>query len=138
MKVQAVIGRIRDRYFHNPDDSKTFVPTSDYCRFDGDERQAVFRCREERRTNTQLPRGVSALAVPPPPPPPRGPPVVHAEHGVYTTMVAEMTQRCEDKHFRLAAEASFAHATMQPGNVRPDRPSDQPSVAMFAGRSGTI
>ena len=106
------------RPHRNPDDSKTFVPTSDYSRFNGDKRQAVFRCREEPRTNTQPPRGVSALAVSPPSPSPRGPPVFHVEHGAYTTMVAEMTQRCEDKC--------------------PWGPSDQPSDAMFGGRPGTI
>ena len=139
-KVLGVIDRIRDRYFRNPDDSKTFVPTSDYSRFDGNERQATWRCREERRTRTQPPRGVSALAVPPPPPPPpppRGPPGVHVDHVAYSAMVAEITQLREDKRLRLAAKPPYAHAPMPPGKVRSDRPTDQSTGSMFSGRPGT-
>ena len=138
-KVLAVIDCIRDKYFCNPDESMTFVPTSDYSRFDGNERQATFCCRKERRTRTPHLRDVSALDVPPPPPPPRGPPGVHVDHVAYTVMVAEITQLRENKCLRLAADASFSHAPMPPGNMRSDRPTDQPSALMFGGRpAGTI
>ena len=33
---------IRDRYFHNPDESKTFVPTKEYSGFHVHKNQAVF------------------------------------------------------------------------------------------------
>ena len=129
------MNRIRDRYFRNPDDSKTFVPTSDYSRLDVNKRQAVFRCREECRTRTQPTRGMSELAVPPPPPPPRGPQVVHVDPVAYTAMVAELNAAREEKRLRTEAQAPLTHAPLPSGNVRPERLSDLASGSMFSERA---
>ena len=78
-KVLAVMDGIRDRFFRDLNEMKTFVPTKDYSHLDVNKRQAVFRCREEHRIRTLQPRGVSALSVPLPPPLPQGPPAVHID-----------------------------------------------------------
>ena len=110
------------------------MPNSDYSRFDVHKKQAVFRCRKERRTRTQPPRGVSALAVPPPPLPPQGLPVVHVDPAAYTTMVTELHAAHEEKRLRTEAQVPPVHAPLPSGNVRLNMPSDNGS--MFSGRPG--
>jgi hypothetical protein len=122
----------RDRFFRDPDETKTGVPTKDYSHLDVNKRQAIFRCHKEHRTRTQPPKSVSALAVPPPPHPTQGPPTFHIDPVAYTTMVTEIATLYKDKRVRSEPQVPLVHASLPSGNVCPHMPSDNGS--MFSER----